>query len=140
MQHLLYGMEFAHGEQVLDKVSTFVPIGWDSKEKIEADVSNQNLSDDLSLPLENAVPNIKEDERSESTNLIVTEDDDQFLQRMYLKSHDEEYTKSIFGKVATAMRTNTLGNETEAPKEQNNDFKAFLQERRNDTESKEASL
>lgn len=140
MQHLLYGMDFTRDEQIIERNSTFVPIGWDSFKKIQEDLSNLKISPDT--PFEEVVPKVKEDDETETFNTVVTEDDDQFLQRLYLKSQDgHDYTKKMMDKVASVFRDpSSLAKESEAPKPQEGgDFSNWLQTKMN-TQNEESSL
>jgi hypothetical protein len=49
LEHILFGLEFHHKPQLLQKDSIFVPIGWDSLQKIEIDFQNQKLCTDPNI-------------------------------------------------------------------------------------------
>jgi hypothetical protein len=49
LQHILFGLTFNHKPQLLQKDSLFVPIGWDSIQKIEVDFQSQKLCTDPNI-------------------------------------------------------------------------------------------
>jgi hypothetical protein len=49
LQHLLFGLNFEDKPQLFQKDSLFVPIGWDSIQKIEVDFQSQKLCTDPNI-------------------------------------------------------------------------------------------
>ena len=82
LEHLLFDFDFVHRAQVLAKESLFVPIGWDSTEKIQVDFRNQQLCSDADQPFEEVVttPSVVAEQET-ITPLVLPEDDQSFLER-----------------------------------------------------------
>lgn len=87
IQNQLYEIDFASPAQVVDKESIFVPSGWDSLAKIQADFENQRLSTNPEEPYESVIefpPVLKLHQKDSSAVAAATaEDDNNFLTRMY---------------------------------------------------------
>ena len=87
IQNQLYEIDFASPAQVVEKESIFVPSGWDSLAKIQADFENQRLSSNPEEPFEAVIefpPVLKLHQKDSSAVAAATaEDDNNFLTRMY---------------------------------------------------------
>lgn len=87
LQNQLYDIEFGHTAQVVEKESIFVPSGWDSLAKIQADFENQRLSTSPEEPYESIIsfpPVLKlHQKESNAVAALTAEDDSNFLTRMY---------------------------------------------------------
>lgn len=87
LQNQLYDIEFGHPAQVVEKESIFVPSGWDSLAKIQADFENQRLSTSPEEPFESIIsfPPVLKLHQKDSTAVAAStaEDDNNFLTRMY---------------------------------------------------------
>eukprot|EP00029_Vermamoeba_vermiformis_P012908 TRINITY_DN7857_c0_g1_i1.p1 TRINITY_DN7857_c0_g1~~TRINITY_DN7857_c0_g1_i1.p1 ORF type:complete len:482 (-),score=158.90 TRINITY_DN7857_c0_g1_i1:31-1476(-) len=85
LQYLLFGMEFNHNPQLIQRDAIFVPAGWDSLNKIEIDFKNQKLTNNPDEEFEKIITvplahNPVESARDTSV-LITCDEDQQFLQR-----------------------------------------------------------
>lgn len=99
LQYVFYGMEYSVKAEALDKDSIFIPIGWDTPGKIQSDFENQKLTSDPNVPLISVLPSNNSSQNEEVVSLITTEDDEQFLQRLYMKSQDgHELAKMLLNK------------------------------------------
>jgi dynein light intermediate chain 1 len=87
IQHVLYEYGFSHKVQLLEKESIFVPAGWDSFAKIQADFENQKLTSDPDAPYDSviSIPPVLLLAKQNSSKLASAsaEDDQDFLQRMF---------------------------------------------------------
>jgi dynein light intermediate chain 1 len=87
LQHLLFGLDFHHKPQLLQKDAVFVPIGWDSLQKIEVDFQSQKLCIDPNVDFREVitVPLVfqKRKETTSDVDVVTAEDDQIFLQRLY---------------------------------------------------------
>eukprot|EP00168_Porphyra_purpurea_P017993 TRINITY_DN6502_c0_g1_i1.p1 TRINITY_DN6502_c0_g1~~TRINITY_DN6502_c0_g1_i1.p1 ORF type:complete len:271 (-),score=59.39 TRINITY_DN6502_c0_g1_i1:32-844(-) len=82
LEHLLYGFDFVHQPQLQERDSIFVPIGWDSPEKVTLDFESQRVCTDVNTPFEEVVKKpasvVQQEEAADA--LIAAEDDQEFLQ------------------------------------------------------------
>lgn len=87
IQNQLYDIEFGHPAEVVEKAAIFVPSGWDSLAKIQADFENQRVSTDAEEPFETVIPFppvLKLHQKDASAiAAAAAEDDNNFLTRMY---------------------------------------------------------
>jgi dynein light intermediate chain 1 len=83
IEHKLFGFEFRHTAQLLEKDSIFVPAGWDNKSKVLQDFSNQKICKDPDELYENVIrkPNIIKMREVVNIPVISAEQDQDFLQR-----------------------------------------------------------
>lgn len=83
LEHLLYGFDFVHQPQLQERDMIFVPIGWDSPEKVTLDFESQRVCTDVNTPFEEVVKKpasiVQQEEAADA--LISAEDDQEFLQR-----------------------------------------------------------
>jgi len=81
-EHLLFNFDFVHQPQLVDKETLFVPIGWDSTDKIEMDFSNQSACSDPSTPFSEVITKPASIVQQESTpDVIQAEADQAFLEK-----------------------------------------------------------
>lgn len=87
IQNQLYEVDFGNAAQVVEKESIFVPSGWDSFAKIQADFENQRLSTSPEEPYESIIsfPAVLKLHQKDSTAVAgaAAEDDNNFMTRMY---------------------------------------------------------
>eukprot|EP01094_Clydonella_sp_ATCC50884_P015832 TRINITY_DN2649_c0_g1_i2.p1 TRINITY_DN2649_c0_g1~~TRINITY_DN2649_c0_g1_i2.p1 ORF type:complete len:463 (-),score=167.43 TRINITY_DN2649_c0_g1_i2:2571-3959(-) len=80
VEHILYGFDFVHKAQVSEREAIFVPIGWDSLEKIQLEFDAQRACNDVDAPFSSVIkrPSKKE---SETLELADAEDFQAFLEK-----------------------------------------------------------
>lgn len=87
IQNQLYDVDFGHVAQVVEKESIFVPSGWDSLAKIQADFENQRLATSVDEPYESIIsfPAVLKLHQKDSSAVAgaTAEDDNNFMTRMY---------------------------------------------------------
>jgi len=82
VEHLLFHFDFVHQPQFVDKESLFVPIGWDSVDKIELDFANQSSCSVPNTAFSEVIFKPSTIAKQESTpDLITAEPDQEFLTR-----------------------------------------------------------
>ena len=88
IQNQLYDVEFSHAAQVVEKEKLFVPRGWDSLAKIQADFENQRLCTDPNQPFESVISypsvlTLHQKDYTASVAATAAEEDNLFLTRLY---------------------------------------------------------
>jgi len=93
LRHKLYGFDFIHKAQELEKDIIFMPAGADSMAKIQVDFENQNLTKDPEEPYEEIIKlpkRLQIRSGSSLSSIIVAEDDQEFLSR-----HKDQIEKEV---------------------------------------------
>jgi len=116
LEHLLFDFDFVYQTQVLAKEGLFIPIGWDSTEKIDVDFRNQQLTSDPEQPFSEVItkPSTVLDQETIAP-LVVPEDDQSFLERHknaldkqeHVKKKKEERDTSLQSPSVASPSTNT---------------------------------
>merc|ERR1712130_164409 len=145
LEHLLFDFDFVHRAQVLAKESLFVPIGWDSTEKIQVDFRNQQLCSDPDQPYEEVISTPSAVAQQESvTPLVLPEDDQSFLERHrnaiekqeIVKKKKEERDGPLQSPAAAAPPTASPASTTATPDAKKEALKAsFLEKMKNSSRS-----
>ena len=94
LEHLLFDFDFVHRAQLLAKEALFVPIGWDTTEKIQVDFRNQQASSDAQQAFEEVI--LKPSsvlEQEIALPIVVPEDDQAFLERHRNAMEKQEIVK-----------------------------------------------
>lgn len=93
LQNQLYDLDFGHPAQVVEKESIFVPSGWDSHTKIQADFENQRLTTNPEEAYEAVIsfPAVLKLHQKDANVVAAAtaEDDNNFLTRLYQASVQE---------------------------------------------------
>jgi len=95
IRHKLYGFDFVHKLQLVEKDTILMPSGADSIKKIPVDFENQNLSKDPEEPFEEVIKIPKRLQILHNSNnigaTVITVDDDQ----EFLSKHKEVIEKEL---------------------------------------------
>lgn len=81
LEHRLFGFEFTFPPQLAEKDAIFVPSGWDKPEKIKTDFANLDGFKGMEDAFESAIKKPRHIKKKELQPIIVSEKDQDFLQR-----------------------------------------------------------
>jgi dynein light intermediate chain 1 len=84
LRHKLYGFDFLHKLQLVEKDTILMPAGADSMIKIQVDFENQNLTKDPEEPYDEVIKLPKRLQARSAANVtasVVAEDDQEFLSK-----------------------------------------------------------